>query len=193
LLRNDEYLAIADVLRFSDSPKARQDGLKLVDALLEYCDELQIYGIKIEIYCLRALLLSVNGDGDGALASLDQALPAGESEGYVRTFVDFGEPMADLLNEAIARGIRTKYAAFLLTQFSDDADRKLQQDLIEPLSERELEVLSLLVTHLSGPEIADHVNISINTYKTHTKNIYGKLGVSSRNKAVVSARAFGLL
>ena len=193
LLRNDEYLAIADVLRFSDSPRARQGGLELVDALLKYCDDLQIYGIKIEVYCLKALLLAANGDVDSALAPLEQALSAGEPEGYVRTFADFGEPMAELLNEAVIRDVHARYAAFLLTQFPEDAERKPQQDLVELLSDRELEVLSLLATHLSGPEIADHLSISINTYKTHTKNIYGKLGVSNRNKAVVSARTLDLL
>lgn len=197
LLRNDEYLAIADVLRFSNSPQARQEGLQLVDALLEYCDNLQVYGIKIEVYCLKAMLLAEEGDAGGALTPLERALSTGESEGYVRTFVDFGEPLADLLNVAAAHDIHSEYVTFLLTQFPETAgltaDRKVEQDLIEPLSERELEVLSLLASHLSGPEIAAQLHISHNTLKTHTRNIYGKLGVRRRNKAVINAQELGLL
>ena len=197
LLRNDEYLAIADVLRFSDLPQARQEGLDLVDALLNYCDDLQIYGVKIEVYCLKALLLAAHDDMPAALSSLARAISAGEPEGYVRTFVDFGEPMAELLNEAISQDIHTTYAAFLLTQFPEGMglhdDLKGQPDLIEPLSERELEVLSLLATHLSGPQIAERLHISPNTLKTHTRNIYKKLGVNSRDQAIIDARELDLL
>jgi LuxR family maltose regulon positive regulatory protein len=185
------------VLRFSDSLEARQHGIKLFDAMLKYCDDLQIYGIKIEVYCLKALLLAGNEDLDGALASLKQAMEAGEPEGYVRTFVDLGQQMAGLLKQAVEHDIQPEYASFLLTQFEQpdklQADHKPQQDLIEPLSDRELEVLSLLTTHLSGPEIAAQLHISHNTFKTHTKNIYGKLEVQSRNQAVKNARELGLL
>ena len=197
LLRNDEYLAIADVLRFSDSYQDRQDGLELVDALLEYCDELQIYSIKIEVYCLKALLIAVLDNTTAALTQLEPALSAGESQSYVRTFVDFGQPMEKLLEQAISHQIHNEYATFLLTQFTQTSGQQVNDKpwpgLNEPLSERELEVLALLASHLSGPEIADRLNISPNTIKTHIRNIYSKLGVNSRDQAVIKTQELNLL
>ena len=71
--------------------------------------------------------------------------------------------------------------------------RNQKSDWVEPLSERELDVLKLLGTELSGPEIADRLSVSLNTVRTHTKNIYGKLGVNSRRAAIRRAEELGLL
>ena len=71
--------------------------------------------------------------------------------------------------------------------------RSQKSEWVEPLSERELDVLKLLDTELSGPEIADRLSVSLNTVRTHTKNIYGKLGVNSRRAAVRRAEELGLL
>ena len=192
LLRNDEYLAVADALRFHHSPQRRHEGMKLVEALLKYCDDLQMYGTKIEVYCLQALLLASNDDVDGATQALEQALAAGEPEAYVRSFIDFGVPMAELLKEASARDIHAEYANSLLAQFTTTTKPRSNGDgasgLIEAISEREMDVLKLMVTHLSGPEIASQLHISVNTLKTHTRKIYNKLGVNSRNEAVEKAQ-----
>ncbi|MDX1438036.1 MAG: LuxR C-terminal-related transcriptional regulator, partial [Anaerolineales bacterium] len=132
-------------------------------------------------------------DREGALAALAKALDRAAPEGYVRTFVDFGPPMAELLRDATAQGIHAQYAGMLISQFYSPDTISNQTDLVEPLSDRELEVLTLLTTHLTGPEIADHLHISNNTLKTHTKNIYGKLGVNSRSDAVAKAQSANLI
>jgi LuxR family maltose regulon positive regulatory protein len=131
---------------------------------------------------------------------LQQALTLAEPEGYVRMFVDEGPPMA-LLLEAAAKhgdpawgaGNAPNYVRHLLTAFGSAEDRTpVKQGLIEPLSERELEVLRLLATGLNGPEIARELVVSLNTMRTHTKNIYSKLGVNDRRAAVRRAKELDL-
>ena len=93
--------------------------------------------------------------------------------------------MADLLKAAAKRGIAPKYVPRLLAAFGKVEERApFKQDMLDPLSERELDVLRLLGTDLSGPEIAHELMVSLNTMRTHTKNIYAKLGVTSRRAAV---------
>jgi LuxR family maltose regulon positive regulatory protein len=129
---------------------------------------------------------------------LERALTLAEPEGYVRIFVDEGLPMAALLEAAAKRRIAPDYTRQLLTALGkaehktpDKQDSKRIQ--IEPLSERELDVLRLLGTELNGPEIARHLTVSLNTVRTHTKNLYAKLGVNSRRAAVRRAEELELL
>ena len=115
---------------------------------------------------------------------LERALTLAEPEGYVRIFIDEGAPMAALLAAAEHR-VAPNYVRRLLTAFgAAENDRPARQDLIEPLSERELDVLRLLATDLSGPQIARELVVSLNTVRTHTKSIYAKLAVNSRREAV---------
>ena len=145
--------------------------------------------------------------------SLGRALTLAEPEGYVRIFVDEGKPMAELLTRIEAKdGIpRVKeYILKLLSAFNEHKEihpwqhplksrgftsqRTISpQPLIEPLSERELEVLRLLRTELSGPEIARELMVSLSTMRTHTQNIYAKLGVNNRRAAVRRAEELDLL
>ena len=119
-----------------------------------------------------------------------------EPEGHVRVFVDEGAPMAELLRAAAAaHGPAAAYARQLLdASTAAPAPRRTASDggLVEPLSEREHDVLRLLATDLSGPEIARHLVVSLNTVRTHTKNIYAKLGVNSRRAAVRRAEQLDL-
>ncbi len=141
------------------------------------------------------------GDTTRALGKLEHAFKLAEPEGFVRTFVDEGPPMARLLYEALARGIAPDYArrllsAFPVTEAEQAAPLETQargSDLIEPLSERELEVLTLIAEGLTNPEIASRLFLALNTVKTHTRNIYGKLGVHNRTQAVAKAQALGVL
>ena len=144
---------------------------------------------------LRALAFQQRGDVDAAVAEVARALEQAQPEGYVRTFTAEGPALATLIATAARRGSSPAYAARLLrSRDQGPADRPGHADaLVDPLSDRELDVLRLLSSELSGPEIARHLVVSLNTVRTHTKNIYAKLGVSSRRTAVRRAEQLGLL
>ncbi|NIQ75433.1 MAG: hypothetical protein GWN67_12460 [Phycisphaerae bacterium] len=135
------------------------------------------------------------------MITLEQALTLAEPGGFTRIFVDEGPPMARLLYEAVARGIAPDYARRLLTAFPVTEPQQTdplktqapESDLIEPLSERELEVLQLIAEGLTNPEIAARLFLTLNTVKVHTRNIYGKLDAHNRTQAVARARALGIL
>jgi LuxR family maltose regulon positive regulatory protein len=129
------------------------------------------------------------------VSALERALSLAEPEGYVRTFVDEGEPMAQLLRRALSQGIAPEYAARLLDAFGEPAAPlpPAAQPLIEPLTDRELEVLRLIAAGLSNREIAHQLVVAVSTVKTHINHIYGKLDAKSRTHAVAQARALDLL
>ena len=131
----------------------------------------------IEILAVRALAFDARGDVPRALDALRRAVALAEPEGYVRVFEYLG-PRLRALREALAAG--------------SARPRPQQQGLVDPLSDRELDVLRLLRSDLSGPDIARELTVSLNTMRTHTKNIYTKLGVSNRREAVRRADELGL-
>jgi LuxR family maltose regulon positive regulatory protein len=160
----------------------------------------------LEVQMLKALALQAQGSLDRALASLEAALAIAEPGGFVRMLVDEGEPMLQLLRQAATRGIAPEYTSKLVAAFdqppygapmaSSAAPHRqppLAQPLVEPLSEREMEVLRLLATGLSNPEIAQRLYIATSTVRSHLKNIYGKLNVHKRWDAVHRAEELGLL
>jgi LuxR family maltose regulon positive regulatory protein len=155
----------------------------------------------IESLILQAIALQARKDTDQAMDVLLQALSLAEPEGFIRIFVDEGPPMAHLLYEAAAHGIVPDYVQRLLVAFNIDEPEQTDtsktqvptSELVEPLSERELEVLQLLAEGLTNPEIAARLFLSLNTVKVHTRNIYGKLGAHNRTQAVAQARALGIL
>jgi LuxR family maltose regulon positive regulatory protein len=124
-----------------------------------------------------------------------------EPEEYIRVFLDEGPPMARLLYEALSREIAPNYVRRLLAAFPSaepeqrepSKSQAPETELIEPLSERELEVLQLIAEGLTNREIASRLFLSLNTVKAHTRNVYGKLDVHNRTQAVVRARALGVL
>ena len=164
--------------------------------------------IKTQELVLQALANQRRGDIPAALLPLERALtlaggPTG-AEGYVRVFLDEGASMRQLLREAAARGIMPIYTGKLLAAFEPeqrqtavDAPRPTLpvpiHPLIEPLSQRELELLRLFKTELSGPEIAQELVVALSTIRTHTKSIYSKLNVNSRRAAVARAVELGLI
>jgi LuxR family maltose regulon positive regulatory protein len=196
-LREFEHITLARVLlaRYTSNraDHSMLEAMGLLERLLQAAEEGKRTGSVIEILVLQALAHQTQGDTPAALMPLERALTLAEPEGYVRMFADEGPPMAVLLEEAAKHGIAPHYVRHLLTALGSTSDRTpIKQGLIEPLSERELEVLRLLGTGLNGPEIARELVVSLNTMRTHTKNIYSKLGVNNRRAAVRRAEELDL-
>jgi LuxR family maltose regulon positive regulatory protein len=152
----------------------------------------------IELLVLSTLAYDAAGDHRTALIVLEQALIKAEPEGYIRRFVDEGPEMARLLYAALERGVMPNYAGRLLAAFDFEGNageekEEVQAGLVEPLSERELDVLRLIDKGLSNKEIASELILSIHTVKSHASNLYSKLGVNSRTEAIAMARMLGLL
>jgi LuxR family transcriptional regulator, maltose regulon positive regulatory protein len=153
-------------------------------------------GSEIDLLVAQAQALGETGDERNAMASLGRALELGHQEGHVRVFLDEGRPVLELLRRVPRGGaIADAAAALLAAAESRAADRPVAatQGLVEPLSQRELDVLRLLAGDLDGPAIAAELFVSLNTVRTHTKNIYAKLGVNSRRAAVRRGADLGLL
>jgi LuxR family maltose regulon positive regulatory protein len=160
----------------------------------------------IEILTLTALAQNSLGKTMLAINSLRSALALAEPNGYVRTFVDAGQPMAVLLIQARAQGMMPDYIRRLLEAFPADHTRSIQgadragsprarlaaAELVEPLSERELDVLQLMAGGASNQDIADSLIIAFTTAKKHVGNILRKLGVDNRTQAVAKGRELGL-
>ena len=196
-LREFEHITLARMLlaRHQDerAEQAVHQATRLLDRLQPAAEDGKRTGHVIEILMLRSLAQQALGDVPAALACLERAVTLGEPEGYVRVFVNEGPPMASLLGMAAKRGIARNYVRRLLAAASGTGhERPVKQALIEPLSERELDVLRLLGTELDGPAIARELSVSLNTMRTHTKNIYAKLGVTSRRAAVRRAEELDL-
>jgi LuxR family transcriptional regulator, maltose regulon positive regulatory protein len=176
-----------------------QDVLHMLDRLQESAEAKARMNSVLEILVLRALALEVQGDRTSALSTLERALVLAAHEGYIRLFVDKGEPILTLLRQAYARGIAPDYVATLLSAFGEQHPPALplpsprSSSLLEPLTEREREVLHLLLEGASNREIARRLTLSVNTVKRHVYNICGKLGVQSRTQAIVRARALNLV
>ena len=168
---------------------------QLLDHLLADAEKGDRKGRIIEILNLQALVLETQRRRDAALQVLLKALTLAELEGYIRVFLDEGAPMMELLRQAGSRGIAPQYVSKLLFEFDRIPGTAPipQQPLIEPLSERELQVLRLVAAGKSNQEIAAELVLAVGTVKAHTSNIYGKLGVRSRTQAVARARELNLL
>jgi LuxR family maltose regulon positive regulatory protein len=165
-------------------------------------------GVMIELLTLQALSLALKHQIPSALVALEEALTLAESEGYTRTFLDEGEPMTKLLRSAYRSKERKlkEYKAKLLEHLvSANTARSLipaassshfvdrDSALIDPLSERELEVLRLIAMGYSNQEIAEKLVITVGTVKAHTSNIFNKLNVRSRTQAISKASELHLL
>jgi len=204
-LREFEHITLARVLIAQYKSSLENDYIqgakKLLERLLKAAEIGKRMGSVIEILMLQALALDAQGEVSHALVPLEQALTLAEPEGYFRIFVDEGPPLAHLLYEALSRGIAPAYiqrllAAFPVTEQDEPTLAKQQVNqsgLIEPLSEREIEILQLIAEGQSNQEIGSRLYLSLNTVKAHTRNIYGKLGVNSRTQAAARARALGIL
>jgi len=150
---------------------------------------------EMEIGIVRSILEKEAGCSSESIQALTQALRIGAAGGYVRVFVDEGEAMKNLLAQA-QRSMKDEALRAYITRLLDAFEKSIavdQSSLIEPLTEREVEVLTLIAQGLSNPEIAEKLVLSVGTVKTHVKHIYGKLGVDDRVKAAGMARELGLI
>jgi LuxR family maltose regulon positive regulatory protein len=172
-----------------------REALDLLDRVLDVARAAGRHGSLVEAGLVRALAHHTNGDADAAAADLAAALTAGVPAGYCRLFLDEGQPMAELLGQVgrtAAHDVRT-HAEHLLAAQRPSAPPLAGPVSEEGLSEREREVLRLLATELSGPEIARELFVSPNTLRTHTKHIFTKLDVNTRRAAVRRAAQLGLI
>jgi LuxR family maltose regulon positive regulatory protein len=190
----EEYRVLARVL----IAQGKSVVLELLERLLDMTEEAGATGYAIEILVLQAIAFQAQGKSDQAQIALERALSLAQPEDYVRIFIDEGVPMGELLRQATARGIAVDYAGRLLAALEKDTinDFRVTETLPlamdYPLSERELEVLRLLTTHLSSTEISEELYLSVNTVRFHIKNIYSKLNVHRRTDAVQRAKELGL-
>ncbi|MGI5837221.1 MAG: LuxR C-terminal-related transcriptional regulator [Chloroflexota bacterium] len=193
------------------------EALELLESALPIVEKLNRIGMIIEYQILIALAARALGQHAKAIQSLERALALAEPAGFVRIFVDEGKPMARLLYEAASQHIYPEYVGRLLAAFpagrqqsafsnqlsaitrkiseprTQNPELSTQNSLVEPLSERELEVLRLIAEGLSNEEIAQRLVVSLPTIKFHTSNIYGKLSVRNRTEAVAKARGRDIL
>jgi LuxR family maltose regulon positive regulatory protein len=202
-LHERQYLTLARVRvaqsrEYSTTPLLSQI-LVLLNRLLQDADEKARIDSVLEILIVRALALEAQHATSEALITLERALALAEPEGYIRIFLDEGPPMLDMLRLAHSRGLAPEYTSILLAASSEQTTSHLPVSLshsavlIDPLSERELEVLHSMATGASNDEIAEQLVIAVSTVKRHVSNILGKLTVSNRTQAVSRAREIGLL
>jgi LuxR family maltose regulon positive regulatory protein len=176
-------------------------ALNLLERLLKAAEDGKRMGSVLEILMTQVLVYQAKGDTSQTFVSLERALTLAEPEGYVRTFVDEGDLMRSLLldyrksSEKQPRSIGhelTGYIDKLLSAFAQPKDI-LQSNLVEPLSQRELEVLRLIAQGLSNREISERLFLALSSVKGHNQMIFSKLQVQSRTEAVARARELGLL
>jgi len=174
----------------------REEAIHLLDRLIISAEDSGLNGELIAVLSLQAIALYKLGKIDVAYKCISRALEFGEPEGYVRTFVDLGSPMQDLLGIVAQRGSAPNYINKLLAAFPTATVQPARleiRELIEPLSDRETQILRLLSARYTYREISEELYLSLNTVKWYTKNIYNKLGVSKKSQAAARARELGLL
>ena len=193
-LQELELLTLARIYVAQNNSEA---ALNVLEPLLNVAAKFRRAGSEIEIRIVQALAYQSQGKIDRAVTSIQRALGLAEPEGYVRIFVDEGQPMARLLYEVAARKIAPEYTGKLMAAFtitpSVSGIQKRQMDMVETLSKREIEVLQLIAEGLSNKEIASKLFVGLHTIKWHTGNIYGKLNVKSRTQAVAKARLLNII
>ena len=187
-----EFLTLARVLTAQGKPG---EALRLLERVTRATEQAGRGGAALEALLLQALAFQASKQMTSALLVFEKALSVGAPEGYCRVFMDEGEQVAELLRQADSAGIHHKYARRLM----DELEREIgilpikSQDLIEPLTGRELEILHLVVSGLANTQIAREMFISENTVKKHVSNIFRKLDVTNRLEAANRARELRLL
>src|SRR5260370_20219831 len=198
--RERGQVACARILIATDQVRL---ALQRLESALQRATAGQRWGHVMEIRFLQALAHQKLQEEEQALDALSEAVRLAEPEGYIRSFIDEGAPMESLLYRLRRRNRKhgpTPYLDTLLAAFQQETKTHAQLEkpaqayqLPEPLSEREREVLQLLVSGASNQKIAQELVIALDTVKRHTKHIFAKLGVHNRMQAVLQARNLVLL
>jgi LuxR family maltose regulon positive regulatory protein len=173
-----------------------KEAIQLLGRLLQIAESTGLIGQAIEVLVLQALSFQAQANLPQTMQALVRALELAGPQGYVRIFVDEGEPMLALLHHAASRGVAPDYLDKLLAAFGTTAQQissPLPAVLLDPLSEREREILRLIAAGLSTDEIANELVITVGTVRNHIKHIYSKLDAHSRLQAVERARTLNLL
>ena len=190
-------LTIPKVLLAAGTPGGRRMAADCLQRLQEFAESKHHTRIMIEVLALKALLHNANNEQDAALVDLEDSLALAQAGGFIRLYVDLGPEIADLLRRMQNREPFTGYIASILKAFADSSSLasqlKVNEQLIEPLTGREAEIIDLLAKRYSNKEIAAELVISPATVKRYASNLYKKLNVHNRREAVVAARALGLI
>ena len=147
----------------------------------------------MEVLILKTRVYQGQNQLGNALQQLKLIFSLVHPQEYLRFFLDAGESIKQVLDHAAEQNIYPDFVNWLLKAFPNIAPLNKNQNLIEPLSDRELEILQLIAAGLTNQEIGDRIFISLATVKWHTSNIYGKLSVRNRNQAVFKGRELNIL
>lgn len=190
-----ELLRLVTHIRLELASGKTDKALSLLKLHQEKAKEHGVRRSVIEGKILQALAFDAQGNDQHALDAIKEALLLSEQDGFIRLFVDEGQPLAKLLYKAAEVGCSPEYAGQLLGAFPTRGypDPPTSSKLIEPLSARETEILTLIAKGLTNQEIANQLVISLRTVKWHTSNIYGKLEVKNRTEAAAQGRELGIL
>jgi LuxR family maltose regulon positive regulatory protein len=195
-----EHVILARFLIAQNKP---QDAEKLLSRMIKNAEKYQRIATAIEMRLVRILALYAQAKIDLAIEELKQCLVLGEKAGFVHVFTMEGQILARLLtkileDDKLAKTAQStpyskKFINKILAAFQGAKPTKKMGGLTEPLSDRELEVLQQIAQGLTNQEIAEKLFISLNTVRTHTKNINNKLNVHSRTQATARAKKLGLI
>ena len=201
-------LTLIQILLAQGTTDSRQHAADLLDQSLTFVRSIHNKRFQIDLMALQALLHDSQNNQPAALKTLTEALAVAEPSCFIRLFVDLGPQMADLLKQLVRKNVAVSYIGQILAAFKEDEHRAMHaesdhpgsyspssstQPLVEPLTNREIDVLELLAQRLQNKEIADKLFVSPETVKGHLKIIYQKLDVGSRREAVEKAKKIGIL
>jgi LuxR family maltose regulon positive regulatory protein len=197
----EPYFTLIKIWRQQNSPQSRRQAIALTTRLIDYLQSIHNTRHLIDALALQSLQVASTGDNAAALAALAEAVKLAQPGMVVRVFVDLGSEIAMLLAQLrladpamqgfVQKILATSHSAVKAPDLSNG--NHSNGDLTEPLTQRELEVLSLLMQHQTDQEIARELYVSLNTVRSHTKHIYSKLNAHNRRQAVKKARELGLV
>jgi LuxR family maltose regulon positive regulatory protein len=189
------HLALPKVLISRRTSESLREAAKLLSRIYDYYVPIHNARVLIDILSLQSLLNAAQGNASIGFAKLEEALALAEPGGFVRPFLDQGPEMADIMGDLVGQDPAQEYAKKILDVFQREktAPSLPEAVSVDPLTNREIEVLRTLATGLSNNEIADILFISPETVKRHLSTIYSKLDVKNRQQAVISAKSIGIL